>query len=511
MTNAAAAGELPDVVLGTPLDQSQQYAQEEIFDSEAAQAVVDKLGADTFSKKALDLVSKDGKATGVPSDGWGQLLIYRKDLFEKAGLEPPKTLDDVRAAAEKLNGDGMAGITLATKAGDGFTAETFEHVALAQGCQLTDDGGKVIFDSPPCVEALRWYGDIASNYSVSGAQDVDSTRGTYFAGQAAMMFWSPFLLDGMAGLRDDTKPTCDECKDNPAYLAENSGLVGPLSGAGAPSQFGVVSTVNISVDAPTEDAQKLAEFMLSDGYVRWLGLSPQGKYPVRAGDSSDPKKFQTAWAGLESGVDRKAPLSQFYGEDSIASLGDGVENFQRWGFAQGQGALIGALRGEQPIAERRRRRDRRQGPGAGRQGRAGHRRGDPVRPRVDRGRPTRAPPQSEAPRAGHPRAARLARRHGAGLPHRHRRAGDGGAAGAVGADPVLPAHPADADPAAGRARRRVHAAQLRPAVLVVGLPVGDPGDADVLGLRDRWERSFSGSPPRCWCAGPSAAAGWCAA
>jgi multiple sugar transport system substrate-binding protein len=351
MTNAAAAGELPDVVLGTPLDQSQQYAQEEIFDSEAAQAVVDKLGADTFSKKALDLVSKDGKATGVPSDGWGQLLIYRKDLFEKAGLEAPKSLDDVRAAAEKLNGDGVAGITLATKAGDGFTAETFEHVALAQGCQLVDDGGKVTFNSPPCVEALRWYGDIASNYSVSGAQDVDSTRGTYFAGQAAMMFWSPFLLDGMAGLRDDTKPTCKECKDDPAYLAKNSGLIGPLSGAGAPSQFGVVSTVNISVDAPTEDAKRLAEFMLSDGYVRWLGLSPQGKYPVRSGDSSDPEKFQTAWAGLESGVDRKAPLSEFYGEDSIASLGDGVENFQRWGFAQGQGALIGALRGEQPIAD----------------------------------------------------------------------------------------------------------------------------------------------------------------
>jgi multiple sugar transport system substrate-binding protein len=351
MTNAAAAGDLPDVVLGTPLDQSQQYAQEDIFDSEAAQAVVDRLGPETFSKKALDLVSKDGKATGIPSDGWGQLLIYRKDLFDKAGLSAPKTLDDVRAAAEKLNGDGMAGITLATKAGDGFTAETFEHVALAQGCQLVDDSGKVTFDSPPCVEALRWYADIAKNYSVKGAQDVDSTRGTYFAGRAAMMFWSPFLLDGMAGLRDDTKPSCKECKKDPAFLASNSGLVGPLTGsAGSPSQFGVVSTVNISVDAPTEDAEKLAEFMLGDGYVRWLGLSPQGKYPVRAGDKEDPKKFQTAWAGLESGVDRKAPLSQFYGEDSIQSLADGVENFQRWGFAQGQGALVGALRGEQPIA-----------------------------------------------------------------------------------------------------------------------------------------------------------------
>jgi len=351
MTNAAAAGDLPDVVLGTPLDQSQQYAAEEIFDAEAAQAVVDKLGPDTFSEKALDLVSRDGVATGVPSDGWGQLLIYRKDLFEKAGIDPPESLDDVMAAAEQLNGDGMAGITLATKAGDGFTAETFEHVALAFGCQLVDDSGAVTFDSPECVEALRWYGDIASKYSVQGAQDVDSTRGTYFAGRAAMMFWSPFLLDGMAGLRNDTKPSCDECKDDPAYLAKNSGLVGPLTGpAGSPSQFGAVSTVNISVDAPTEDAQKLAEFMLSDGYVRWLGLSPQGKYPVRSGDSSDPKKFQTAWAELESGVDTKAPLSKFYSEDSIASLADGVANFQRWGFAQGQGALVGALRGEQPIA-----------------------------------------------------------------------------------------------------------------------------------------------------------------
>jgi multiple sugar transport system substrate-binding protein len=245
----------------------------------------------------------------------------------------------------------MDGITLATKAGDGFTHETFEHIALAQGCQLTNGEGNVTFDTPQCVEALRWYGDIASKYSVSGAQDVESTRGTYFAGDAAMMFWSPFLLDGMAGLRDDTKPSCDECKDNPAFLAENSGLVGPLTGAsGQSSQFGAVSTVNISVDAPTEDAQKLAEFMLSDGYVRWLGLSPQGKYPVRAGDSTDPQKFQTAWSELESGVDTKAPLSKFYSEESIASLADGVANFQRWGFAQGQGALVGALRGEQPIA-----------------------------------------------------------------------------------------------------------------------------------------------------------------
>jgi multiple sugar transport system substrate-binding protein len=352
MTNAAAAGELPDVVLATPLQQSQQYAAEEIFDSEAAQTVIDNLGADTFSKNAIELVSKDDLATGVPSDGWGQLLIYRKDVFDKAGLEAPQTLDDVTNAAKQLNGkDDMVGITLATAAGDGFTAETFEHVALANGCQMVNDAGDVTFDSPECAETLRWYGDLASNYSVEGAQDVDSTRGTYFAGRAAMMFWSPFLLDGMAGLRADTKPSCKECKKDPAFLAKNSGLVGPLTGSGGePSQFGQVSTFNISVDAPTEDAQALVEFMMNEGYTRWLALSPQGKYPVRFGDSEDPEKFKTAWAELESGVDKKAPLSDSYSEESIASLGSGVENFERWGFAQGQGPLMGALGGEQPVA-----------------------------------------------------------------------------------------------------------------------------------------------------------------
>ena len=260
----------------------------------------------------------------MPSDGWGQLLLYRKDLFDKAGLEAPATLDDVQAAAEKLNGGGVAGITLATAAGDGFTAETFEHVALAEGCQMTDDAGEVTFDSPECVEALRWYGDLASSYSVKGAQDVDSTRATYFAGRAAMMFWSPFLLDGMAGLRDDTKPTCKQCKKDVAYLAKNSGLVGPLSGSGRRAgQFGSVSTFNITVDAPTEDAQALVEFMMGDGYVRWLGLSPQGKYPVRSGDSEDPEKFA-------EGVGRAGERRRHEGAAERLLLG-GVDHLARRG------------------------------------------------------------------------------------------------------------------------------------------------------------------------------------
>ena len=36
-----------------------------------------------------------------------------------------------------------------------------------------------------------------------GNQDADTTRATYFAGDAAMVIWSSFLLDELAGLRND--------------------------------------------------------------------------------------------------------------------------------------------------------------------------------------------------------------------------------------------------------------------------------------------------------------------
>jgi multiple sugar transport system substrate-binding protein len=348
----ATRGGLPDVVLSTSLSHTHAFAARGIFDAAAAQAVVERLGVDTFSPRALELVSRNGEAVGVPSDGWGQLLIYRRDLFERAALDAPKTLADIAAAARKLDRPGMAGIALATAPGDGFTAETFEHIALAFGCELVDHVGNVTIDSRECVDALRWYGDVARNGALPGRQDVESTRRAYFDGRAAMVFWSPFLLDGLAGLRDDALPTCPQCRRDRAFLAEHSGLVGPLAGpeGGEPSQYGSLSTTAITVDADKRPAQELAAFMMTEGYVRWLALSPQGKYPVRMGPEPGSRAYVEAWKGLESGVERRAPLSDFYSEESLASLGEGVQRFDRWGFALGYGALVGALGDEQPTA-----------------------------------------------------------------------------------------------------------------------------------------------------------------
>ena len=183
-------------------------------------------------------------------------------------------------------------------------------------------------------------------------QDVDSTRDAYFAGKAAMVFWSPLLLDAMAGLRADAVPTCPQCRADPAFLAHHSGLVGALQngdGTTPAAQFGELSSWGIATGAHIEAASRFVDYMLSDGYLRWLALSPQGKYPVRTGDDADPERFSTGWMHLDSGVDRRAPLARFYGQASIDALGDSVRSFHRWGFQQGEGALMGALRDREPI------------------------------------------------------------------------------------------------------------------------------------------------------------------
>src|SRR5215211_1800079 len=352
ITSARADRTLPDA-LQLPLASVHAYAADGVIDTAAAGDVLDRLGDETFSQTALSLVSRDGIPAAVPSDGWGELLIYRKDLFARAGLSQPRTLEDVVAAARRLDRPGTrAGITLATAPGEAFTAQTFEHVALAAGCQVVDDQGRIRLTSARCERAFRLYVELARRYAPPGIQDVDSTRRTYFAGRAAMIFWSPFLLDAMAGLRDDAVPTCPQCRDDPAFLARNSGLVGAL-GTGergaTPAQFGELSSWGIVARGNVEAAGRFVEYMLSDGYVRWLSLSPQGKYPVRTGDASDLERYATAWARLNSGVERKAPLRRFYGQASIDRLGDGVRSFQRWGFPQGAAPLIGALRNQEPI------------------------------------------------------------------------------------------------------------------------------------------------------------------
>jgi multiple sugar transport system substrate-binding protein len=352
LTSNAAAGDLPDVIGGVPLGQVRTLSSNDLVDTEAVAEVLDGLDPETFSESALQLTADGEEQLAIPSESWIQLLVYRKDLFEEAGLAEPTTYDDILAAAEALDSPDVAGFVGANAAGDAFTAQTMEEIGLGNGCEMVDDEGEVTFDSPECVEALDFYGQLMQDYSVSGAQDVDTTRASYFAGQAAMIIWSTFILDEMAGLREDALPTCPECKDDPGFLAQNSGVVTSIQGPSGdePATFGEVTSWTIAAGSAAEPAQEFVEYMMNDGYEPWLAIAPEGKVPVRAGNSPDATNFSDAWASMEVGVDTKAPLSKFYGQDVIDALTLGTDSLSRWAIPQGQGDLLGAIQGEQPVA-----------------------------------------------------------------------------------------------------------------------------------------------------------------
>jgi multiple sugar transport system substrate-binding protein len=353
LASSAAAGELPDVLGALSLSGVQALATNELVNTDVAAAVVEELGADTFSEQALELTRDGDTQLAVPSDGWAQLLVYRKDLFDAAGLAAPETYDDILAAAQALDSPEIAGFTGATVPNDAFTQQTFQHLALGNGCQLVDDGGDVTLDSDECVAAFEFYNELITRYSVSGAQDVDTTRAAYFAGQAAMVVWSSFILDEMAGLRADALPTCPECAADPAFLAKNSGVVTAISGPDGDegAQFGEIVSWAVTAEAQADAATQFVTYMMEDGYEEWIGFSPEGKVPTRQGTAEEPTKFIDAWSTLPAGVDTKAPLADFYPPDVLDALRSSPDTFSPWGIPQGQGALVGASLGELPVPQ----------------------------------------------------------------------------------------------------------------------------------------------------------------
>ncbi len=351
VTAAVAGDTLPDVFGALSLGFTHSLAADGLTNLEANDAVVESLGRDTFAESALELVTTDDGLAGVPSDSWAQLLVYRTDLFEDAGLEPPTTYETILAAAEALNTDEQTGIVLATGNDLAFVQQTFEYFAVANDCDVVDAEGNVTIASEACAETFDFYNDLVANGSVSGAQDADTTRAAYFAGDAAMIIWSSFILDELAGLRDDALPTCPECADDPLFLAQNSGVVTAIQGPSgdAPSQFGEMVSFVISADAPADEAQQFVEFMMSDGYVDWLGIAPEGKFPTRLGTADNPTEYADAWGSLEAGVDREEPLGEIYDADTIAALTSSADTMERWAFAQGLGDLVGPLLTETPV------------------------------------------------------------------------------------------------------------------------------------------------------------------
>jgi multiple sugar transport system substrate-binding protein len=335
-TAAFAAGDLPDVIYHT-LQYAAPWAEAGILDIDAATDVVEQLGEGTFAPGALEMAAVDGGFASVPVDGWTQMLVYRADLFAEKGLEPPNSYANVLAAVEALhNPPEMYGFVAATKIDENFMSQVLEHVFLANGVSPVGPDGVQALDEAATIEVLDFYKAIAEA-SPPGDLYWDQSRSLYFSGNAAMIIWSPFILDELAGLRDSAPPTIT---DDPTSrdLAAATGIVTNFAGPSNPdgAAWGDVRYFGITSDASTDAAMEFVAYSMNEGYGATLAIAPEGKFPVRRGTADNPTEFADLWATLDVGVDRKAPLGELYEASMIEEIVGGLDVAQRWGVADGQ-------------------------------------------------------------------------------------------------------------------------------------------------------------------------------
>ena len=335
-TAAFAAGELPDVLNHT-VQHLLPFADAGILDTGAATDVIEDLGKNTFASGPLNMAKSDGEIVSVPTDGWTQLVVYRKDLFAANGLKAPKTFADIEAAIAALhNPPSMYGFVAATKIDETYMMQLIEHISLAAGYSPVNADGSVNEDTDKLKNVLSFYKTIA-DASPEGDLYWKQSREQYLGGNAAMIIWSPSLLDELGGLRDSAPVTINS-DPTTKELAQDTGFVTVFSGPGndAGAAYADVRYLGITADANTDVAAEFVKFVVSKGYGDWLGMAPEGKFPVRSGTFGGNKDYEKLWASLDVGVDRKEPLANIYPQQVINSIIEGLSVGDRWGVADGQ-------------------------------------------------------------------------------------------------------------------------------------------------------------------------------
>ncbi|MEW8967412.1 ABC transporter substrate-binding protein [Exiguobacterium alkaliphilum] len=166
------------------------------------QEFIDKENFDTsvWEENILSYYQVDGKQYSMPFNSSTPVLIYNKDAFKEAGLDPekaPRTYDELKQAAKALTGEGQTGFTILNY------GWFFEQLVAAQGGLYVDnDNGrsgtptKAVFDGEEGQNAFNLIKDMYDEKTfLNVGQNWDDMRAAFQSGNVAM------YLDSSAGVR----------------------------------------------------------------------------------------------------------------------------------------------------------------------------------------------------------------------------------------------------------------------------------------------------------------------
>ena len=118
-------------------------------------------------------LSVDGKLYAVPFYGESSMLMYRKDLADKAGVQVPErpTWTQIKDLAAKIHNpkEGVYGICLRGKPGWGDNMAFLTTLVNTFGGQWFDMSWKPQLESKPWKDAITFYVDLLKNYGPPGS------------------------------------------------------------------------------------------------------------------------------------------------------------------------------------------------------------------------------------------------------------------------------------------------------------------------------------------------------
>lgn len=148
-----------------------------------------ELQLDDILPVAWTLGEWQGAHVAYPLAGYANVLNYRKDIMEQAGIEPPTTQEELLAAAQALT-DADAGLYGIALLGAKGPAVAQDYMAWVQqhGGRILDDEGKPALNTAENVEILQFFGDLF-NYAPPGSADYwwDQRETAFRSGNVAMM------------------------------------------------------------------------------------------------------------------------------------------------------------------------------------------------------------------------------------------------------------------------------------------------------------------------------------
>ncbi|MET0745771.1 MAG: extracellular solute-binding protein, partial [Microvirga sp.] len=161
----------------------------------------------------------------APFYGESSMVMYRKDLFEKAGLQMPDkpTWDFIKTAAAKITDKGSEtyGVCLRGKAGWGENMAFLTATANSFGARWFDENWKPQFDQPAWKETLTFYVNLMNDAGPPGASSngFNENLALFNAGKCGM--W----IDATVAASFVTNPKESKVADKVGFaLAPNKGL-----------------------------------------------------------------------------------------------------------------------------------------------------------------------------------------------------------------------------------------------------------------------------------------------